>query len=79
MITFFTPKHQLHAPEYEFFRGERVACFESPSRADFVQEELMARGHEIREPSVDSAAGIPARVLGNDRPAGPVRLSASLT
>jgi acetoin utilization deacetylase AcuC-like enzyme len=56
MITFFTPQHQLHAPEYEFFRGERVACFESPSRADFVQEELAKRGHEIREPNVDSAA-----------------------
>jgi acetoin utilization deacetylase AcuC-like enzyme len=56
MITFFTPKHLLHAPEYEFFRGERVACFESPSRADFVQGELVKRGHEIREPSVDSAA-----------------------
>ena len=56
MITFFTPQHQLHAPEYEFFRGERVACFESPSRADFVQEELVKRGHEIREPSVDSSA-----------------------
>jgi acetoin utilization deacetylase AcuC-like enzyme len=56
LITFFTPKHHLHAPEYEFFRGERVACFESPSRADFVQEELVKRGHEIREPSVDSAA-----------------------
>ena len=56
MITFFSPQHHLHAPEYEFFRGERVACFESPSRADFVQEELVKRGHEIREPDVDSAA-----------------------
>jgi acetoin utilization deacetylase AcuC-like enzyme len=55
MITFFTPKHALHAPEYEFFRGERVACFESPSRADFVRTELIAQGHEIREPDVDSA------------------------
>jgi acetoin utilization deacetylase AcuC-like enzyme len=55
LITYFTPKHHLHAPEYEFFRGERVACFESPSRADFVQEELVKRGHAIREPSVDSA------------------------
>ncbi len=54
MITFFTPKHLLHAPEYEFFRGERVACFESPSRADFVHEALVARGHEFREPNVDS-------------------------
>ena len=55
MITFFTPHHKLHAPEYEFFRGERVACFESPARADFVRTELIERGHEIREPSVDSS------------------------
>jgi acetoin utilization deacetylase AcuC-like enzyme len=56
MITYFTAKHHLHAPEYEFFRGERVACFESPSRADFVQQELVKRGHDIRESSVDSTA-----------------------
>ena len=55
MITYFTPQHHLHAPEYEFFRGERVACFESPARADFVRAELIERGHEIREPSVDSS------------------------
>ena len=56
MITFFTPQHNLHAPEYEFFRGERVACFESPARADFVRAEVIERGHEIREPNVDSSA-----------------------
>jgi acetoin utilization deacetylase AcuC-like enzyme len=56
MITYFTAKHHLHAPEYEFFRGERVACFESPSRADFVYEALVARGHELREPDADSTA-----------------------
>lgn len=55
MITYFTPQHHLHAPEYEFFRGERVACFESPARADFVRTELIERGHEIRESSVDSS------------------------
>ena len=55
MITFFTLQHQRHAPEYEFFRGERVACFESPARADFVHQELAERGHEFREPDVDSA------------------------
>jgi acetoin utilization deacetylase AcuC-like enzyme len=55
LITFFTPKHHLHAPEYEFFRGERVACFESPLRADFVLAELQMQGHDIREPNVDSA------------------------
>ena len=56
MITYFSSQHTLHAPEYEFFRGERVACFESPSRADFVRAELLSRGHEVREPDVDSTA-----------------------
>jgi acetoin utilization deacetylase AcuC-like enzyme len=56
LIVFFTTKHLLHAPEYEFFRGERVACFESPTRADFVLAELAARGHKVREPDADSAA-----------------------
>jgi acetoin utilization deacetylase AcuC-like enzyme len=52
MITFFSETHALHAPEYEFFRGERVACFESPSRAEFVRAAL--KGHEIRAPHADS-------------------------
>ena len=54
MITFFSDQHALHAPEYEFFRGERVPCFESPQRASFVQQTLLARGHELRSPNVDS-------------------------
>ena len=56
MISFFSHQHHLHAPEYEFFRGERVACFESPQRADFVHAALLAAGHEIRTPSADSTA-----------------------
>ncbi|MEO8311880.1 MAG: histone deacetylase family protein [Caldimonas sp.] len=54
MITFFSIQHQLHAPSHEFFRGERVPCFETPSRADLVQAEVSARGHEVRAPTVDS-------------------------
>ena len=56
MITFFSGQHELHAPEYEFFRGERVPCFESPARANFVRDELKARGHELRAPEADSLA-----------------------
>ncbi len=56
MITLFSTQHELHAPEYEFFRGERVPCFESPARANFVRSELLARGHELREPTSDSSA-----------------------
>jgi acetoin utilization deacetylase AcuC-like enzyme len=56
MITFFSDQHALHAPEYEFFRGERVPCFESPARVHFVRDELTARGHQLRAPTADSAA-----------------------
>lgn len=55
MISFFTPLHEGHAPLYEYFRGERVPCFESPVRAAFVRDALAARGHELRTPAVDSA------------------------
>ena len=54
MIAFFSRQHALHAPAFEFFRGERVPCFESPARADVVYRELIARGHQVSEPSVDS-------------------------
>jgi acetoin utilization deacetylase AcuC-like enzyme len=59
MISFFSPRHELHAPEFEFFRGERVPCFESPQRAAFVHQALAARGHEIREPREDSTPLLP--------------------
>ena len=55
MITFFSPQHSRHAPAYEFFRGQRVPCFESPERAAFVQQALLASGHELREPTLDSS------------------------
>jgi acetoin utilization deacetylase AcuC-like enzyme len=54
MISFFSSQHALHAPEFEFYRGQRVPCFEKPVRASYVHEQLLARGHEIREPNVDS-------------------------
>jgi acetoin utilization deacetylase AcuC-like enzyme len=55
MIAFFSPDHSLHAPEYEFYRGQRVPCFETPSRADYVRTQLLARGHSLRAPDVDSS------------------------
>ena len=45
MITFHYPLHHLHAPAHEFFRGERVPCFEKPARADYVEARLTERGH----------------------------------
>jgi acetoin utilization deacetylase AcuC-like enzyme len=56
MITFFPEQQALHAPEFEFFRGERVPCFESPARAAFVQQALLARGHALRAPDLDARA-----------------------
>jgi len=56
VIAFFSPTHIMHAPEYEFHRGERVPCFETPKRLEIVHAELVARGHEIREPTHDTAA-----------------------
>ena len=54
MITFFNLNHLLHAPEYEFYRGQRVPCFEKPVRADYVRTQLLARGHALHTPDVDS-------------------------
>ena len=54
MIAFSAPEHALHAPQFEIFRGDRVPCFESPKRAEVVLGELVARGHEIRAPQIDS-------------------------
>lgn len=44
VISFYSSAHALHAPATEFFRGERVPCFESPARAQFVHTALVAAG-----------------------------------
>ncbi len=54
MISVFSKSHELHAPEYEYYRGERVPCFESPARASLVYSQLLGRGHTLVEPTVDS-------------------------
>lgn len=56
MISFFSASHAKHAPTYEFFRGDKVPCFESPARAEFVHAALTAHNHELREPNTDSRA-----------------------
>ena len=56
MITFHNPLHHLHAPVHEFFRGERVPCFEKPARADYVEARLTERGHTLLAPDQDSSA-----------------------
>ena len=72
MISFFSEQHGLHAPAHEIFRGERVPCFETPSRAEFVRLQLQARGHRLRAPAVDSSA-----VLGQVHAARYLRFLAS--
>ena len=59
MITFYNPMHRGHAPAHEFFRGERVPCFESPARVDYVEEALRARGHAMVPPDIDSGPVLP--------------------
>ena len=56
MITFHNPLHHLHAPVHEFFRGERVPCFEKPARADYVEARLTERSHALLAPDQDSSA-----------------------
>ncbi len=54
MFCFVTPEQALHAPRHEFFRGERVPCFENPSRARFVEDALREHGHALHTPTTDS-------------------------
>jgi acetoin utilization deacetylase AcuC-like enzyme len=54
MKTYFSQAHEGHNPAYEFFRGEKVPCFEKPARAEFVRQALVERGHELLKPLQDS-------------------------
>ena len=55
MISYLNPLHREHAPAEEFFRGERVACFETPARLAYVEDALRARHHSVMAPDVDSS------------------------
>lgn len=57
MITYCNPVHATHAGELEMHRGELVPCFEVPSRAEIVLEELERRqlGAIQRAPANDIA------------------------
>jgi acetoin utilization deacetylase AcuC-like enzyme len=50
MLVLHSPLHRAHAPAFEFFRGERVPCFETPARAEFVLQALQAGGHDVCAP-----------------------------
>ena len=59
MQVLHSPSHLAHAPAFEFFRGERVPCFETPARAEFVLQALRARGHDLHVPQDDSSMLLP--------------------
>ena len=59
MIAIYNPDHHLHAPAFEIFRGERVACFETPARAGMVERRLAERGHILQPAHIDSRAVLP--------------------
>ena len=68
MRIFINPRQASHHPRDEIFRGNRVPCFETPSRAMFVEQALRARGHVLHAPDVDSAvvlARCTQRVISN--------------
>ena len=54
MITFFNDSHHAHAPEFQFYRGERVPCFGRPAREEFVKTSLVERGHALQPAQVDN-------------------------
>ena len=56
MLSFVNPLHALHNPQYEFFRGEKVPCFEQQVRQTYVEKVLQERGHEVRLPVEDASA-----------------------
>ena len=47
-----------HNPRDEFYRGQRVPCFENPTRADHVLQALAAAGATVEAPTHDSAAAL---------------------
>jgi len=59
MISFFPLQHKLHNPECEIFRGDKVPCFETPARGDYVIEALKKSGQEIRSEFLDSSPILP--------------------
>jgi len=54
MIAITSPQHRSHAPAFEIFRGNRVACHETPARADAIENQLALCGHTVTTAHVDS-------------------------
>ena len=58
MRIFTNPDQSGHNPRDEFYRGQRVPCFENPTRADHVLQALSAAGGAVEAPTHDSAAAL---------------------
>lgn len=58
MLIFWNPLHAGHAPTHEFFRGDKVPCFETPARAEVVLSAMQSAGHDLREPEQDAAVAL---------------------
>ena len=57
----YSPLHQLHDGGMELHRGELVACYECPARADYIRDALIDAGHALCEPeafAVDDLLGV---------------------
>ena len=54
MIVINSAEHALHAPDFEIFRGQKVACFETPERATAIERSLLQHGHTLVAPHIDS-------------------------
>jgi acetyl-CoA acetyltransferase len=50
MLTLRSTAHRARAPESDFFRGERVPCFESPARAEIVVQAMQSRATTCARP-----------------------------
>ncbi len=58
MHCFLSDSYRDHNPKYEYFRGEKVPCFESVERLDNIVKALQARGHKIVSPDHDATGVI---------------------
>lgn len=58
MHCFLSDSYREHNPQYEYFRGEKVPCFESVARLDNIVAALAERGHTCVSPSVDASSVI---------------------
>ena len=58
MRIFINPDQAGHNPRDEFYRGQRVPCFENPTRARYVLDALAARGARVDPPTHDSMAAL---------------------